>query len=151
MQLIKYDRGLRMEGFYHLVLKYVFWWDLFVMWGETQGRQLRNLQFARAPMRVSAEEMYRTADVIIEGLGDDYCIDEGNARMPLDGSGLVKMKMGHALADNNDRIDEGEVKNGVVSNGLDKMGVFWFKVNEPDDGQVLWTRRDGSDLCICRR
>lgn len=150
MQLIRYDRGLRMEGFYHLVLKHVFWWDLFVKWGETQGRQLRHLQFARVHMKASAEEMIRTADVTIGGLGDDYCVDEESVRRPLDSSGLVKMKMGHAAADN-DRVDEEKVRKDVVSNGLVKMGIFWFKVKEPDDGQVLWTRRDGPGPCPCGR
>lgn len=150
MQLVRYDRGLRMEGFYYLVLKHVFWWDLFVKWGETQGRQLRNLQFVRAHLRAPAEEMERTADVIIEGLGDDYCVDEGNVRRPLDKSGLVKMKMGHALT-GNDRVDEEKVRKDVVNNGLVKMGIFWFKVKESDDGQVLWTRRDGPSSCRCGR
>lgn len=146
IQLVKYDTGLRMEGFYFLVLKHVFWWDLFVKWGETQGRQLRNFKYVRFHMRGPAEEMIRTADVTIGGLAESYCIDEGDARRSVDGSGLVKMEMGHPLADNN-RVDEDSIKKSVESNGLVKMGIFWFKVKETNNGEVLWERRDGPGSC----
>ncbi|KAK2596313.1 hypothetical protein N8I77_013209 [Diaporthe amygdali] len=148
MKLIKYDGGLRMEGFYFLILKHVYWWDLFVKWGETQGQQLRLFQWVRMHMAGPAEEMVRTADVTIGGLADDYCVEEGGARTSVDGSGLLKMEMGRALA-NNDRVDEESVRKSVASNGLVKMGIFWFKVMEPDDGEVIWQKWDGP--CRCRR
>lgn len=142
MQVIKYDEGLRMEGFYFLVLKHVYWWDLYVKWGEAQARQLRHHRHVRNHMKQPAEEMMRTADVTIGAWSDFSLIQEEKARRSVDGSGLVKMKMGHPVADN-DRVDENKVRKHVESNGLVEMGIFWFKVMGRHDGEVMWERRDG--------
>lgn len=147
MRLVKYDAGLRMEGFYSLVLKHVYWWDLFVKWGETQARQLPHFRYVRMHMRGPAEEMVRTADVTIGALADGYCLDEGNVRTPLDGSGLVKMKMGRPLVDS-DRTNEEKVRKDVESNGLIKLGIFWFKVKEQDSWEVVSKKVDGGFCCL---
>lgn len=147
MKMVKYDGGLRMEGFYSLVLKHVYWWDLFVKWGEIQGQRLPHFKYARIHMREPAREMVRTADVTIGALANDYCIDEGNARRSVDGSGLVKMEMGRPLADN-DRTDEENVRKSVESNGLVKLGIFWFKIKEQDDWELMWEKGDGHFCCL---
>lgn len=142
MEMIKYDEGLRMEGFYFLVLKHVYWWDLYVRWGETQGRQLRHHRHARGQMKAPAEELMRTADVTIGAWADWSCVKEGKDRRSVDGSGLVKMKMGHAVAEH-DRIDEGNAREHVESNALVNMGIFWFKFMGKYDGEYIWESRDG--------
>lgn len=146
IKMIKYDRGLKMEGFYSLVLNHLYWWDLFVKWGEVQGRQLPHWRYVRPKTKSRAEEMVRTADMTIGALAVDYCIDEENARKSVDGSGLVKMKMGRPLADN-DRTDEENVRKSIENNGLVKLGIFWFKVMERDAWELMWERWDGPFCC----
>lgn len=97
-------------------------------------------------MRGSAHEMVRTADVTIGALADDYCIEEGNARRSLDGSGLVKMDMGRPLAEG-DRTDEKAVRKLVESNEIVKLGIFWFKRMEKDGCEVMWEKMDGAFCC----
>ncbi|KAH8647181.1 hypothetical protein BX600DRAFT_476287 [Xylariales sp. PMI_506] len=133
MQMVQYDGGLRMEGLFFIVLKHVYWWDLFAKWGELQGRQLPHFKYVRTHMIDAAKEMVRTADVTIGALGDDYCVDEGNAR-----------RSGCTLVDSNG-INEEKTQESVDDNGLTKMGIFWFKVKIIDDGKVMWERRDGSN------
>ena len=146
MKMMKYERGLRMEGFYFSVLKHLYWWDLFVKWGELQGRQLPHFRYVRTHMIDMAEEMVRTADVAIGGLADDYCIEEEHARRSVDGSGLVKMQMGRPLVDN-DRTDEDNVRKSVESNALVDLGIFWFKVMETDGWEVVREEMDGQFCC----
>lgn len=146
MKMLKYKNGLKMEGFYSLVLNHLYWWDVFVKWGGAQGRRLQHFRFVRTHMRGSAHEMVRTADVTIGALADDYCIEEGNARRSLDGSGLVKMDMGRPLADG-DRTDEKAVRKLVESNGIVKLGIFWFKRMEKDGCEVMWEKMDGAFCC----
>lgn len=160
MKMVKYDGGLRMEGFYFLVLKHAnWWWDLFVKWGETQGRQLRHFRHVRSHMIGSAKEMVRTADVTIGALADEHLIRFGD-REYVDGSGRVRMKMGPfgngeyvdssgrvtrklGLFDNNGRMTEETVNKSVESNSLVKLGIFWFKIKEKDEWEVLWEKGDG--------
>lgn len=147
MRMVKYDGGLKMEAFYSLVLKHVYWWDLFVKWGGAQGRRLPHFKYVRAHMIEPATEMVRIADVTIGALADDYCVGEGNARRSVDGSGLVKMKMGRPLADS-DSTDEKKVRQSVETSGLVKLGIFWFKVMETGGGcRVMWKKLDGAFCC----
>lgn len=146
MKVVEYDGGLRMEGFYFLVLKHIYWWDLFVKWGEVRARQLCHFRFLRMHMIGPAEEMMRTADVTIGGLADDHCVEEEDARKPVDGSGFVKTKIGYALADNS-CMDQEDTRKSMDSDGLVKMGIFWFKVKEINDGKVMWEEHDGPHCC----
>lgn len=141
MRMVKYKGGLRMEGFYFLVLKHVYWWNVYVKWGEAQGRHFHYCQCRRNYR--CAERMVRTADVIIEADAYPGCNWEEDARKPMDGSGLVRMKMGRPLAAHDDRTNEEKVRKHMESNGLVKMGIFWFKAVEIDDWEVMWERNDG--------
>lgn len=133
LKMVTYEGGLRMEGFYFLVLKHVFWWDIFVKWGERQGRQLPHFKYVRGHMVDTAEEMIHTADVTIGALGDDYCVEEGNAR-----------RLGRALASNHGIKEEDAGDSPAVKgSGLVRMGIFWFKVKEKNDGRVIWEKEDG--------
>lgn len=148
MKMVRYDRGLRMEGFYFLVLKHAnWWWDLFVRWGEAQGRLLRHFKFVRSHMIGPAKEMVRTADVTIGALADDRPIEEENTREYLNGGGFDKVKGGRALA-GNDRIDEENASGIADDNGIVKMGMFWFKIKEKDDWEVEWEKGDGHFCCL---
>lgn len=141
MRMVKYKGGLRMEGFYFLVLKHAYWWNVYVKWEEAQGRQHHYCQCRRNYLL--AQEMVRTADVIIEADAHPGCNYEEYARRSLDGSGLVKMKMGRPLATYNDRTNEEKVRKHMESNSLVKMGIFWFKAVEIDDWEVMWEGNDG--------
>lgn len=147
MRLVKYDGGLRMEGLYHLVLKFVYWWDVFVKWGETQGLQLPHFKYRRGHMMGYSEEMVREADMTIGAIANWDCYDEEISRTPLDGSGLVKMKVGRPLASSR-KSEEENVRKYVESNGLVKLGIFWFKVKEKDNCEVMWGRVDGAFCCL---
>lgn len=136
MRMVKYKGGLRMEGFYFLVLKHVYWWNVFVKWGEAQGRQLSPCPCARN--YTLAQEMFSTADVTIGAVADHTYKYEEYARTPLDGSGLVKIKMGRPLATYNDRTNEEKVRRHMESNSLVKLGIFWFKAMETDEWEVIW-------------
>lgn len=93
MTILRYPEGLRMESLYFLVLKHVWWWDCFVKWGDTQGRELPHHQFVRAHMEEWAEEMMATADVTIGAFADENCIEENsvrNSRKLRGGDGLAE-------------------------------------------------------------
>jgi hypothetical protein len=148
MRMVKYNSGLKMEGFYSLVLKHVYWWDLFVAWGGEQGRRLPHFRFVRAHMVEWAEEMVQTADLVIGAFAADYCVDEGNARRSLDGSGLVKMEMGRPLASRYAiSTDKKEEVKGAADCGLAKLGIFWFKAMDINGSEVIWKRLDGAFCC----
>lgn len=141
MRMVKYKGGLRMESFYFLVLKHVYWWNVYVQWGEAKGRHFHFCQCRR--LNNLAEEMVRTADVIIQADAHPAYNYEEYARKPLDGSGLVKIKMGRPLATYNDRTNEEKVRKNMESNSLVKLGIFWFKAVEIDDWEVMWEGWDG--------
>lgn len=128
--MVKYDGGLRMEGFYFLVLKHLYWWDLFVKWGELQGPQLPHSRDARWGINELALDLVRGADVTIAALANEHCIEEEYARRSMDGP----------LADH-ERTDEETVGKSVENNGLVKLGIFWFKIKEKEGGEVLWEKR----------
>ncbi|KAJ4419063.1 hypothetical protein N0V82_005186 [Gnomoniopsis sp. IMI 355080] len=132
LKMVKYDGGLRMECFYFLVLKHVYWWDLFVKWGETQGHQLPHFTHVRQHMVDKAEEIVRTADVTIGAWGEGFADDgeEGKTRQ-------LKRVMS-----NEHSVMEEHTGNSADDNGLLKMGIFWFKVKEPNHGKLVWERRD---------
>lgn len=136
MKMVRYDGGLRMENFYFLVLKHVFWWDLFVKWGATQGRQLCHFKYVRMHMRESAEGMVRTADVTIGAIADDDCVVKGNARDFRGGNRRDAMEPGRTLGDNH---CVGEEKNGLV-----KLGILWFKVKGDNGWELVWEKEDDS-------
>lgn len=140
IRLVKYEGGLRMEGFYFLVLKHVYTWDLSVKWGQAHARQLQILKEVRRVLDSWAEEMITTADVTIAGLCDEpsrhgECL------------GLPYREQGRRWAEN-ERRKEGEVRKSMVSNGLVKMGIFWFKVKEIDPWEVMWRKWDARVCCM---
>lgn len=149
MRLVKYEHGLKMEAFYSLVLKHVYWWDLLVKWGGADGRRLPHFKYVRLHMREPALELVRTADVFIGALADDYCVDEGLARRSVDGSGLIKMEMGRPVADHMS-ADEKKIRRAVEPSDLVQLGIFWFKVMETEGYEVVWKKVDGS-YCFRRR
>lgn len=137
IRMVKYDGGLRMEGFYFLVLKHLYWWDLFVKWGELQGPQLPHSRDARWGINELALDLVRRADVTIAALANEHCIEEEYARRSMDGP----------LADH-ERTDEETVGKSVENNGLVKLGIFWFKIKEKEGGEVLWEKGDGHFCCL---
>ncbi|KAJ4392297.1 hypothetical protein N0V93_005922 [Gnomoniopsis smithogilvyi] len=126
LRLVQYDEGLRMEDFYFLVLKHLYWWDLSVAWGENQAQQLPQFKFVRPHMVEAAEEMVRKADVTIGAIADDYCVQQGQARSP-----------GYALPGSHYTSKENAM-DSADCNRLFKMGLFWFKVKQVNHGKVVW-------------
>lgn len=149
LYVARYGRGLRMEGFYFLVLRHVYWWDVSVSWGEAQGRQLRNWQYARREGKRAGEKMVRTTDVIIGAIADRDCRYEDSNGGSVNFGARIKLEEYYTLADYG-RIGVEKVRKDVISNGLVKMGIFWFKVMEADDPQVLWREWDNAGVQNCR-
>lgn len=153
IKMVRYGGGLRMEGFYFLVLKHVYWWGLFVKWGEVQTRQLCHLKYVRAHMVEPAEAMMRTADVTIGALADDYCVEEGNARK-LGLSKYVRANIAEpveeimrgAVADDY-CVEEMKARKTMDGSGLVNMGIFWFKVQHPEDWEIMWEKEDSRSCC----
>lgn len=152
MRLVEYEHGLKMEVFYSLVLKHIYWWDLLIKWGGSDGRRLPHFKYVRLHMRDPALELVRTADVTIGALADDYCVNDGLARRSVDGSGLIKMEMGRPVADHIS-VDEKTVRGSVEPSRLVQLGIFWFKVVETEGHEVVWKKLDGSycfrTRCTC--
>lgn len=134
IRLVKYEGGLRMEGFYFLVLKHVYTWDLSVKWGQAHARQLQILKEVRGVLDSWAEEMITTADVVIAGLCDEPSRHGERYSLPY-------REQSRRWAENERRKEE-EVRKSMVSNGLVKMGIFWFKVRERDPWEVMWRKWD---------
>ncbi|POS80003.1 hypothetical protein DHEL01_v201609 [Diaporthe helianthi] len=153
MRLVKYEHGLKMEVFYSLVLKHVYWWDLSVKWGAAEGQRLPHFNYVRSHMREPALELVQTVDVTIGALADDYCVDHGLARRSVDGSGLTRMEMGRPVADHTSTAGEKGVRSSVEPSGLDKLGIFWFKVvgTDTDGHEVMWKKVDGENASRWKR
>lgn len=142
IRLVKYEGGLRMEGLYFLVLKHVYTWDLSVKWGEAHARQLQNLKQVRRALDSEAEEIITTADVIIAGLCDEDSTSRHGERYS-----LPYREQSRRWAEN-ERKKEEEVRKSIVSNGLVKMGIFWFKVRKRDPWEVMWRKWDARVCCM---
>lgn len=113
LEMLVYPAGLRMEGLYFWVLKYSYEWQssCLVNWSKEQKQDMWKLARLKAP-RETAEDMARTADMVVTADWSGDCMYEFDERKRQDDQGLVPIR------------------------------GRWFKLKEHRDWEITWEKED---------